>query len=75
MKRELINKALRSIARDLNTMKIFLQQDNFEMYAHMFGVACNKADLLLDMDLISFEKHHLLRRIISRVSEDGREEA
>lgn len=64
MKKELISKAIEIIRENIKLENQYVLEKNFKMYDYILTVTDAKIDFLLELNLISFDKYSLLRKIV-----------
>lgn len=64
MKKDLISSAIEIIRENIKLANQYVLEKDFKMYDHVLTVTDDKIDFLLELNLISFDKYSLLRKIV-----------
>ena len=64
MKKDLISNAIEIIRENIKLANQYVLEKDFKMYDYILTVTDAKIDFLLELNLISFDKYSLLRKIV-----------
>ena len=64
MKKDLISSAIEIIRENIKLANQYALEKDFKMYDYILTVTDAKIDFLLELNLISFDKYSLLRKIV-----------
>lgn len=64
MKKDLISSAIEIIRENIKLANQYVLEKDFKMYDYILTVTDAKIDFLLELNLISFDKYSLLRKIV-----------
>lgn len=64
MKKDLTSSAIEIIRENIKLANQYVLEKDFKMYDYILTVTDAKIDFLLELNLISFDKYSLLRKIV-----------